>query len=108
MRSQATTAATALALFGPAEAFWRMPCRSQTGIGRIDPIVDPGEVSSHVHTIHGGGGMGFNADYQSLTSSNCTSCEVTQDHSAYWTPALYFMYTDGTAVMVPQVGGMLA
>lgn len=43
-----------------------------------------------------------------LINSNCTSCEVTQDKSAYWTPALYFMYPDGTTELVPQVGGMLA
>lgn len=53
-------------------------------------------------------GMGFDADYATLNASSCTSCEVTQDRSAYWTPALYFMYTNGTAVMVDQVGGMLA
>lgn len=36
-------------------AFWRMPCRSQTGYARIDPLVDPGSVSDHVHAITGGG-----------------------------------------------------
>jgi hypothetical protein len=28
--------------------------------------------------------------------------------SAYWTPTLNFIYSNGTTVMVPQVGGMLA
>lgn len=54
MRSQA--AIVALTLVSSVSAFWRMPCRSQTGKGRVDPIMDPGEISSHVHTIHGGGG----------------------------------------------------
>jgi hypothetical protein len=39
---------------------------------------------------------------------DCTSCEVTQDQSAYWTPPLYFEHKDGTVEMVPNVGGMLA
>lgn len=38
-------------------AFWRLPCRGRTGVARLDPIVDPGEISPHVHVIHGGGGM---------------------------------------------------
>lgn len=40
---------------GGVDAFWRMPCRSRTGLARMDPIMDPGEVSDHVHAIHGGG-----------------------------------------------------
>ncbi|KAK4539720.1 hypothetical protein LTR36_010431 [Oleoguttula mirabilis] len=107
MRSQA--AIVALTLVSSVTAFWRMPCRSQTGKARIDPILDYGEISAHVHTIHGGGGFGFDATYDTLTAEDsCTSCEVTQDHSAYWTPTLHFLYTNGIAVMVDQVGGMLA
>ena len=48
---------SALALAGQAAAFWRLPCRSQTGVARIDPLVDPGSIADHVHTIAGGGGM---------------------------------------------------
>jgi len=36
-------------------AFWRLPCRGRTGVARLDPIVNPGEVSGHAHAIHGGG-----------------------------------------------------
>ncbi|KAK5797448.1 hypothetical protein VI817_003739 [Penicillium citrinum] len=91
-----------------ADAFWRLPCRGRSGVARLDPIVDPGKISSHVHAIHGGGNFGMSANFESLLESDCTSCGVTQDKSAYWTPALYFMHNDGTAEMVPQVGGMLA
>lgn len=45
---------------------------------------------------------------ETLRESNCTSCGVMQDKSAYWTPALYFMHTNGSAQVVPEVGGMLA
>jgi hypothetical protein len=43
-----------------------------------------------------------------LKASSCTSCAVTQDKSAYWIPALYFMHENGDAEIVNQVGGMLA
>lgn len=44
----------------------------------------------------------------SMMESDCTSCEVTQDMSAYWTPSLHFQFTNGSTVLVPQTGGMLA
>lgn len=50
----------------------------------------------------------MNSKPEDLLSSSCTSCEVTQDKSAYWTPPVYFLYPNGTSVVVPQVGGMLA
>ncbi|KAJ5649325.1 uncharacterized protein N7484_003048 [Penicillium longicatenatum] len=98
-----------LAIFsGVTDAFWRLPCRGRTGLARLDPIVDPGVISSHVHSIHGGGNFGMSSDSTTLRESNCTSCAVTQDLSAYWTPALYFMHTNGSAQIVPEVGGMLS
>ena len=53
--------------------------------------------------------FGFETTFADLQAKDsCTSCEVTQDHSAYWTPTMHFMYNNGTTVMVPNVGGMLA
>lgn len=44
-----------------------------------------------------------------LIAGECTSCQVSQDKSAYWTPALYFQHaTTGEYELVQQVGGMLA
>lgn len=53
-------------------------------------------------------GFGMSSDQESLLSGDCTSCAVTQDKSAYWAPALYFMHTNGSAQVVDEVGGMLA
>lgn len=102
------SALVSLALLGTAQAFWRMPCHGRTGLARIDPLVDPGEVSDHSHAIHGGSNFGFDTTYEDLIDSNCTSCGVYQDKSVYWTPSLHFSYSNGTTVVVPQVGGMLA
>ena len=54
MKSATSIAAAAAALSGVADAFWRMPCQSRSGLGRLDPLVDPNEVSSHAHVIFGG------------------------------------------------------
>ncbi|KEI38605.1 uncharacterized protein L969DRAFT_62718 [Mixia osmundae IAM 14324] len=87
-------------------AFWRMPCNNLL-VERADPIVSPGKVASHVHTIQGGSNFGLSANFGSLRQSKCTSCLVTQDMSNYWVPSLYFQFANGTFQDVPQVGGML-
>lgn len=50
-----TAVAVVAALSGVTDAFWRMECHSRTGLARLDPLVQPGEVSDHTHAIHGGG-----------------------------------------------------
>ncbi|KAJ5958402.1 uncharacterized protein N7479_005552 [Penicillium vulpinum] len=89
-------------------AFWRLPCRGRSGVARIDPIVEPGEISSHAHAVHGAGGFGMSSNQAELRNSECTSCAVIEDKSAYWAPALFFMHTNGSAELVNEVGGMLA
>lgn len=58
--------------------------------GRVDPIISPGETSSHVHTIMGGSNMGISATGQSMMQSNCSNALVEGDNSGYWVPKLYF------------------
>ena len=48
-------AAVAASIISPALGFWRLPCQGRLGVARMDPIVDPGKVSSHAHSIHGAG-----------------------------------------------------
>lgn len=57
---------------------------------RMDPIVQPGEVSTHVHTIMGGSNFNENVTGEELMSSNCSTALIKNDHSAYWYPKLYF------------------
>jgi len=45
-----------IGLAASAEAFWRMPCRSRSGLARIDPLVSNGTISDHAHAIHGSDG----------------------------------------------------
>ncbi|KAF8460596.1 hypothetical protein BDZ91DRAFT_766127 [Kalaharituber pfeilii] len=99
--------ATVISLALDASAFWRLPCRDRVALERIDPIVNPGGIAAHAHTIHGPNTFSANATYEDLMRGTCTSCQVKQDKSAYWTPPLYFQHADGSFELVPQTGGML-
>lgn len=98
----------ALTMANVAAAFWRMECRGRVGLARLDPLMSPGTASQHSHTIHGSSGFNENPTHADLFNGDCTSCVVTEDKSAYWTPNLYFKHANGTFQEVQQVGGMLA
>ncbi|CCG82299.1 WSC domain protein [Taphrina deformans PYCC 5710] len=89
-------------------AFWRMPCAGPVVTERADPVVSPGLVSGHVHTVMGASNFNYTTTFKDLRASTCTSCEIAQDLSSYWVPSLYYhnkltnTYTD-----VKQIGGML-
>ncbi|KAJ6789037.1 hypothetical protein PWT90_10987 [Aphanocladium album] len=101
--------AVLLGLAGSANAFWRMECPGRLDVARIDPIVNPNDVSAHAHVLHGSSGLSSTSTGADLKAGSCTSCRVTQDKSAYWSPSLYFQDSDtGKFELVPQVGGMLS
>lgn len=131
MRSVQIIALALAAIGTPVSAFWRMECRGVSGRARLDPLVDYNEVpGAHAHEIFGSGGKsilitsnvpmymtdtwhytGFSstADYDSLVASDCTSCAVTADKSAYWTPYPLFRDNETSEYeSVANVGGMLA
>lgn len=84
-------------------AFWRTEC-GVIQLGRVDPIINPGNVSGHVHIVAGPNNFNISSNYDSLQKSLCTSCTVQADKSAYWTPYMYYQKADGTFVDVPQGG----
>jgi len=88
----------------PASAYWRMSCPSRLVQQRADPIISPGHVSAHVHVIAGGNGFGFNETYAQARGSQCSSCEIKQDLSNYWTPMLYYQAQNGSFTRVPLAG----
>ncbi|KAI9736484.1 MAG: hypothetical protein M1818_005994 [Claussenomyces sp. TS43310] len=72
-------------------------------MGRMDPIISPGEASAHVHAIQGGSNFALTMSDDTLLDSNCTSSLVKNDKSNYWTPALYFQDpTNGSFTSVPM------
>ncbi|GAA6021435.1 hypothetical protein JCM10207_004732 [Rhodosporidiobolus poonsookiae] len=88
------------------DAFWRLPCQpgEQLVYARADPIVNPGALANHVHTISGASNFNLEVNFHTLRESQCTSCQVKQDMSNYWTPALYFAWRNGSFTLVDQGG----
>lgn len=86
------------------DAFWRMNC-GLIQTGRLDLIVSPGAVATHVHKISGASNFGPSSTYADLLASQCTSCEIQADKSAYWTPQLYYQHGDGTTFDEVPNGG---
>ena len=69
-------------------------------VGREDPIISPGLVSQHVHTVIGGNAfLPAMSDTQAMKST-CTSSQVKNDLSNYWVPSLFFHASNGSFVPV--------
>ena len=58
--------------------------------GSVDPLVTPGEVSTHSHQVMGGSNFGLNSTGEDLMNSKCTNALIKGDNSNYWFPKLYF------------------
>ncbi|RYP09985.1 hypothetical protein DL765_008254 [Monosporascus sp. GIB2] len=94
----------ALALIAPAQAGLRFGCSSLT-TQRIDPVVEPGNVpSAHVHHIIGGNAFNATMTGDVGARGTCTTCEMSEDFSNYWTAVLYFKHpVNGSYHRVPVV-----
>jgi hypothetical protein len=72
----------------PARAFWILD-HGQLTLDRLDPIISPGAVSSHVHVAVGARAFGPIATNVSAQAAGCTTSPVQADKSMYWVPQLY-------------------
>jgi hypothetical protein len=93
-------------LAGSAHAFFRLPCAKPVVNGMIDPIVAPGKANAHAHTIMGANGISLTSTYDDMRASDCSTCKVMADKSAYWIPSLHYQFPNGSFQMVDH-GGML-
>ncbi|KAF2028829.1 hypothetical protein EK21DRAFT_101568 [Setomelanomma holmii] len=62
----------ALAMIDFSDAFFRMSCPGRISRDRVDPIVGPGKVAGHVHTISGGSGFSAAMTFQDARASKST------------------------------------
>ncbi|XXH03340.1 hypothetical protein Hte_009738 [Hypoxylon texense] len=94
----------ALALAAPVHAGLRFGCSSLT-IQRLDPVVEPGNApSSHVHHIVGGNAFNASMEGDVGARATCTTCEMSEDFSNYWTAVMYFKHpTNGSYHRVPVI-----
>ncbi|KAH7109106.1 hypothetical protein B0J11DRAFT_601978 [Dendryphion nanum] len=93
---------TVLALVATAEAGLRFPCSTLT-FQRLDPVVEPGRApTSHVHHIVGGNSFNASMEGDVGARATCTTCQMADDFSNYWTATLYFKHpTNGSYHRVP-------
>lgn len=95
---------TSLTLFGFAHAGLRFPCSTLT-VQRLDPVVEPGNApSAHVHHIVGGNAFNASMTGDVGERATCTTCQMAEDFSNYWTAQLYFKHpTNGSYKRVPTL-----
>ena len=79
-------------------------CTSRLIDERVDPLVNPGIISPHVHVIAGGNGFDFTLDYDTARASSCSTCNIKEDLSNYWTPKMYYKAQNGSFISVPIDG----
>ncbi|WWC73343.1 uncharacterized protein I206_107310 [Kwoniella pini CBS 10737] len=63
---------------------------------RLDPIVSPGGVSSHVHSVIGSSSFKNEYSYDNNRNGKCTTANIVEDLSNYWAPQLYRKQDNGT------------
>ncbi|KAI1495375.1 hypothetical protein F5X96DRAFT_675928 [Biscogniauxia mediterranea] len=93
---------TVAAIVPLAQAGLRFPCSTLT-IQRLDPVVEPGRnPSAHVHHIVGGNAFNATMEGDVGARATCTTCQMAEDFSNYWTAHLYFKHpTNGSYHRVP-------
>jgi hypothetical protein len=98
------SAALALWLAAPVQAGLRFPCSTLT-FQRLDPVVEPGNApSAHVHHIVGGNAFNASMSGDVGARATCTTCQMAEDFSNYWTAVLYFKHpTNGSYHRVPVI-----
>ncbi|KAI0390448.1 WSC domain-containing protein [Xylariaceae sp. FL0594] len=96
-----------VALAARADAFFRLPCSSPVVVERSDPIVDPGAVAKHLHTVMGSDAFNFTMSYADTQAAACSTCKAVEDRSSYWVPTLFYHAQNGSFIPVKQTGGAL-
>ncbi|RFU26943.1 hypothetical protein B7463_g9383, partial [Scytalidium lignicola] len=73
-------------------------------IQRADPIVSPGQISSHVHAVVGGTAFQQTMSQTTAINSKATTCDKKLDNSNYWQPQLYHHRSDGQFELIEFQG----
>ncbi|KAK8846803.1 hypothetical protein IAR55_005891 [Kwoniella newhampshirensis] len=63
---------------------------------RLDPIISPGKVSSHVHHVVGSSAFTATEDFATAQAGSCTTANLAQDKSSYWAPLLFYKWRNGS------------
>ncbi|KUJ07611.1 uncharacterized protein LY89DRAFT_725727 [Mollisia scopiformis] len=92
-----------LAIIAPVYAGLRFPC-SELSVQRLDPVVEPGKTpSSHLHHIVGGNAFNATMLGDVGARATCTTCQMAEDFSNYWTAHVFFKHPNGSYHRVPNL-----
>lgn len=73
---------------------------------RLDPIVFPGQVSSHVHTVWSANTFGDTVvDRRDFGDDVDTTCDLAEDKSMYWAITVYQRYNSDGLLHIPRTVG---
>ncbi|TYJ52688.1 hypothetical protein B9479_006694 [Cryptococcus floricola] len=72
---------------------------------RLDPIIFPGQVSAHVHHIIGSSAFIASESFEDTQTANCTTANLIDDLSNYWSPMLYYKWKNGSYSAITGDGG---
>ncbi|KAI0760779.1 WSC-domain-containing protein [Fomes fomentarius] len=78
-----------LAAVVTADEYWIFGGSRPIVTTRLDPLVNPDEIGSHVHSVVGASRFKDVYDPDDLMKSNCTTIPIQLDKSNYWAPQLY-------------------
>lgn len=73
---------------------WHMDMLTTLVNERLDPVVSPNVLGSHMHKVFGGSAFAANYNYDDQMKSSCTSTSLSIDKSNYWSPNLYWVTKD--------------
>lgn len=83
--------------------FFAQDTGAAVSIQRLDPIMSPGTVAGHVHSIVGTNAFGPTMDFAKTQEGTCSTMLVKPDKSIYWFPSLYFQHPqNGSFIRVPE------
>ncbi|KAL4253019.1 hypothetical protein ABKN59_002192 [Abortiporus biennis] len=100
--SKALLLTSFVAISTTANAYWIFGGTRPLVTTRLDSIINPGTVSSHVHSVVGGSRFQATYDYNDLIKSQCSTIPVQPDKSNYWAPQLYYHDpSKGTYTLIP-------
>jgi hypothetical protein len=57
---------------------------------RLDPALQPGTESPHLHSFDGGNALSSTTDFAATQQATCTTNRLKQDKSLYWRPTLFW------------------
>ncbi|OAA43439.1 hypothetical protein BBO_04582 [Beauveria brongniartii RCEF 3172] len=78
-------------------------CKALT-VQRTDPIINPGQLSTHVHAVVGGTAYHMSMSNEDARNAKNTTCDKALDKSNYWQPQLYHQHHDGSFELIKLLG----